>query len=72
MNRAESLVRTLIASGVNVCFSNPGTSEMHFVAALDKGEGTRCVLVLLAGWAKVTPDGIAELSVAGVIGVAGR
>ena len=36
MNGAESLVRTLIASEVNVCFTNPGTSEMHFVAALDK------------------------------------
>jgi hypothetical protein len=33
MNGAESLVRTLLAGGVNVCFTNPGTSEMHFVAA---------------------------------------
>jgi thiamine pyrophosphate-dependent acetolactate synthase large subunit-like protein len=44
MNGAESLVRTLIASDVNVCFANPGTSEMHFVAALDRVEGIRCVL----------------------------
>ena len=36
MNGAESLVRTLVDSGVDVCFTNPGTSEMHFVAALDK------------------------------------
>ena len=36
MNGAESLVRTLVNGGVNVCFSNPGTSEMHFVAALDR------------------------------------
>ena len=35
MNGAESLVKTMLASGVNVCFANPGTSEMHFVAALD-------------------------------------
>ena len=35
MNGAESLVRTLVGGGVNVCFTNPGTSEMHFVAALD-------------------------------------
>jgi acetolactate synthase I/II/III large subunit len=34
MNGAESLVRTLVGSGVEVCFANPGTSEMHFVAAL--------------------------------------
>ena len=36
MNGAESLVRSLLASGVDTCFANPGTSEMHFVAALDK------------------------------------
>ena len=36
MNGAESLVRTLVGGGVNVCFANPGTSEMHFVAALDR------------------------------------
>lgn len=46
MNGAELLVRTLIDEGVNVCFTNPGTSEMHFVAALDKVEGLRCVLGL--------------------------
>jgi acetolactate synthase I/II/III large subunit len=39
MNGAESLVRTLVASGVDVCFTNPGTSEMHFVAALGLFEG---------------------------------
>lgn len=46
MNGAELLVRTLIDEGVDVCFTNPGTSEMHFVAALDKVEGLRCVLGL--------------------------
>ena len=44
MNGAESLARTLVACGVEVCFANPGTSEMHFVAALDRVEGIRCVL----------------------------
>ena len=44
MNGAESLVRTLVAGGVDVCFTNPGTSEMHFVAALDRVEGMCCVL----------------------------
>ena len=39
MNGAESLVHTLLKGGVDVCFTNPGTSEMHFVAALDKIEG---------------------------------
>jgi acetolactate synthase-1/2/3 large subunit len=46
VNGAESLVRTLLGSGVDVCFANPGTSEMHFVAALDRIPGMRCVLGL--------------------------
>ncbi len=37
MNGAQALIRTLVACGVDVCFTNPGTSEMHFVAALDDG-----------------------------------
>jgi acetolactate synthase I/II/III large subunit len=43
MNGAESLVHTLVANGVDVCFANPGTSEMHFVAALDRISGVRCI-----------------------------
>ena len=35
MNGAQALIRTLVQAGVDVCFMNPGTSEMHFVAALD-------------------------------------
>ena len=46
MNGAESLVRTLLASGIDTCFANPGTSEMHFVAALDQVPGMKCVLGL--------------------------
>ncbi|MFL6695218.1 MAG: acetolactate synthase large subunit [Ramlibacter sp.] len=46
MNGAQSLVATLLASGVDTCFANPGTSEMHFVAALDQSAGLRCVLGL--------------------------
>ena len=57
MNGAESLVRTLIASNVNLCFTNPGTSEMHFVAALDKVEGMRCVLGLFEGVVTGAADG---------------
>ena len=50
MNGAESLIKTLVDSGVEVCFTNPGTSEMHFVAALDEVEGMRCVLGLFEGF----------------------
>jgi acetolactate synthase-1/2/3 large subunit len=46
MNGAQSLVATLLASGVDTCFANPGTSEMHFVAALDQSAGMHCVLGL--------------------------
>lgn len=46
MNGAQSLVHTLVACGIDTCFANPGTSEMHFVAALDQIPGIRCVLGL--------------------------
>jgi len=46
LNGAKSLVATLLKSGVDTCFANPGTSEMHFVAALDEAPGMRCVLGL--------------------------
>jgi acetolactate synthase-1/2/3 large subunit len=57
MNGAESLVRTLVNGGVDVCFTNPGTSEMHFVAALDRVEGMRSILVLYEGVATGAADG---------------
>ena len=57
MNGAESLVRTLVMNGVDVCFTNPGTSEMHFVAALDKVPGMRCVLGLFEGVVTGAADG---------------
>ncbi|MFK5595489.1 acetolactate synthase large subunit [Methylobacterium sp. HMF5984] len=62
MNGAESLVRTLVAGGVEVCFTNPGTSEMHFVAALDRVEGMACVLFLFEGGATGAADGYARMA----------
>jgi acetolactate synthase-1/2/3 large subunit len=62
MNGAESLVRTLVGGGVDVCFSNPGTSEMHFVAALDRVDGMRCVLALFEGVATGAADGYARMA----------
>ena len=49
MNGAECLLRTLLHCGVDTCFMNPGTSEMQFVAALDRVEGMRSVLVPVRG-----------------------
>jgi len=57
MNGAESLVRALVADGVDVCFTNPGTSEMHFVSALDRVPGMRCVLGLFEGVVTGAADG---------------
>jgi acetolactate synthase-1/2/3 large subunit len=57
MNGAWSLVRTLLANGVDTVFANPGTSEMHFVAALDAHPAMRCVLCLFEGGASGAADG---------------
>jgi acetolactate synthase I/II/III large subunit len=62
MNGAESLVRTLVGGGVDVCFANPGTSEMHFVAALDRVEGMRCVLALFEGVVTGAADGYSRMT----------
>ncbi len=62
MNGAESLVRTLVENDVTVCFSNPGTSEMHFVAALDRIPGMRCVLGLFEGVVTGAADGYARMA----------
>ena len=57
MNGASSLVTTLVGSGVDVCFTNPGTSEMHFVSALDKVDGMRAILALFEGVVTGAADG---------------
>jgi acetolactate synthase I/II/III large subunit len=62
MNGAESLVDTLAGAGVEVCFANPGTSEMHFVAALDRVGDVRCVLGLFEGVATGAADGYARMA----------
>jgi acetolactate synthase-1/2/3 large subunit len=62
MNGAESLVQTLAGAGVEVCFANPGTSEMHFVAALDRVGGVRCVLGLFEGVATGAADGYGRMA----------
>ena len=61
MNGATSLVRTLSNSGIDVCFSNPGTSEMHFVSALDQVGGIRCILGLFEGVVTGAADGYARM-----------
>ena len=62
MNGAESLIRTLLAAGVDTCFANPGTSEIHIVAALDRISEMRCVLGLFEGVVTGAADGYARMS----------
>jgi acetolactate synthase-1/2/3 large subunit len=62
MNGAESLIETLAGAGVEVCFANPGTSEMHLVAALDRAGGVRCVLGLFEGVATGAADGYGRMA----------
>ena len=62
MNGAESIIRTLIGGGVNTCFMNPGTSEIHFVSALDSIRGMHSVLCLFEGVATGCADGYARVT----------
>ena len=61
MNGADSLVQTLLDGGVDVCFTNPGTSEMHFVAALDRHHDMRCILGLQENVVTGAADGYARM-----------
>ena len=61
MNGADSLVLTLLGSEVTTCFANPGTSEMHFVAALDTAAQLRGVLCLFEGVATGAADGYGRM-----------
>ena len=62
VNGAQAVIRTLVDAGVDVCFANPGTSEMHFVAALDDVPEMRAVLTLFEGVATGAADGFARMS----------
>ena len=61
-NGAQALMKTLVDAGVEVCFTNPGTSEMHFVAALDSEPKMRAVLALFEGVATGAADGYARMA----------
>ncbi len=62
MNGAQALIRTLVGCGVDVCFMNPGTSEMHFVAALDDVPEMRAVLGLFEGVVTGAADGYGRMA----------
>ncbi len=62
MNGAQALLRTLLGGGVDVCFGNPGTSEMHFVSALDTVPRMRAVLGLSEGVVTGAADGYGRMT----------
>ncbi|MEM8799358.1 MAG: acetolactate synthase large subunit [Pseudomonadota bacterium] len=62
MNGAEIMLRSLVSSGIDVCFTNPGTSEMHAVAALDRVPEMRGVLGLFEGVVTGAADGYARIA----------
>lgn len=62
MNGAQALLHTLQASGVDICFSNPGTSEMHLVQAIGQADGMRAVLCLYEGVVTGAADGYARMT----------
>lgn len=62
LNGAEYLCSSLLVNDINVCFANPGTSEMHFVAALDQQPEMRCVLGLFEGVVTGAADGYARMT----------
>jgi acetolactate synthase-1/2/3 large subunit len=62
MNGAQSLIMTLANNGLELCLANPGTSEMHLVAALDQAPNVRPVLVLFEGVATGAADGYARMT----------
>jgi acetolactate synthase-1/2/3 large subunit len=62
MNGAESLIKTAVDSGVEICFANPGTTEMPLVAALDFVRGMRAVLALFEGVCTGAADGYARMA----------
>jgi len=61
MNGAESLLRSLVDGGVELCITNPGTSEIHFVAALDRVPGMRAVLGLQGNVVTGAADGYGRM-----------
>jgi acetolactate synthase-1/2/3 large subunit len=62
MNGAEAFIETLAGVGVEVCFANPGTSEMQLVAALDKQAKMRAILCLFEGVATGAADGYGRMA----------
>jgi acetolactate synthase-1/2/3 large subunit len=62
MNGAQALLQTLVASGIEICFANPGTSEMHLLLAIGKSDAIRPILCLFEGVATGAADGYGRMA----------
>ncbi len=62
MNGADTLLQSLVNNGVEVCFTNPGTSEMHMVAAIGESDGMRSILCLFEGICSGAADGYMRMA----------
>lgn len=62
MNGAQALIGTLAECGVEVCFANPGTSEMQLVAAIDRQQAMRAILGLFEGVVTGAADGYGRMA----------
>lgn len=62
MNGAQSMLETLINNGIEVCFTNPGTSEMHMVSAIGSTQKMRSILCLFEGNCSGAADGYARMT----------
>ena len=62
MNGAEALLKTLVDAGIEVCFANPGTSEMHLVSAIGRSDDVRPILCLFEGVVTGAADGYARMA----------
>ena len=62
MNGAHTLLDTLVEAGIEVCFANPGTSEMHLVTAIGKTDAVRPILCLFEGVVTGAADGYARMA----------
>jgi acetolactate synthase-1/2/3 large subunit len=61
MNGAEALIKTAVDCGIEICFANPGTTELPLVAALDRIAGIKAVLGLFEGVCTGAADGFGRM-----------
>lgn len=62
MNGAESLIKAAVASGIEYCFANPGTTEIPLVAAMGAEPALKPVLSMFEGVCTGAADGYGRIA----------